>query len=173
VQRIALSLQHELTLALHETEKYFQTLLEFIGETKFERLGVFTYSFEPDTPAAKLPDHLSEEMKNERRDRLMEVQQDVAFEWNEAQIGRKLDVILERLDHRLAESLARAHGAAGDEATRKNELKAAKTILSEYLSYVKSEPLISQIDANPFGVQTHLRQVLSDSLTHLAQAIGR
>jgi len=50
---------------------------------------------EPDTPAAKLPDHLSEEVKNERRDRLMEVQQDVAFEWNEAQIGRKLDVILD------------------------------------------------------------------------------
>lgn len=85
----------------------------------------------------------------------------------------KLDVILERLDHRLAEALARAHDAAGDEATRRNELKAAKTILSEYLSYVKSEPLIAQIDANPFGVQTHLRQVLSDSLTHLAQAIGR
>ena len=56
---------------------------------------MFTYSFEPDTPAAKLPDHLPEEVKNERRDRLMEVQQDVAFEWNEAQIGRQLDVIID------------------------------------------------------------------------------
>ena len=78
-----------------ETHEEFEELEEFIAEQKFERLGVFTYSFEPDTPAAKLPDHLSEEVKNERRDRLMEVQQDVAFEWNEAQIGRKLDVILD------------------------------------------------------------------------------
>lgn len=84
----------------------------------------------------------------------------------------KLDVILERLDHRLGEALARAH-AASDQAARNSELKAAKTILSEYLVYVKSEPLIGQIDANPFGVQTRLRQVLSDSLTHLAQAVGR
>ena len=82
------------------------------------------------------------------------------------------DAILDRLDHRLAESLTKAHGAA-DEGARKAELKIAKTILSEYLVYVKSEPLIGQIDANPFGVPTHLRQVLSDSLTHMAQAIGR
>jgi ribosomal protein S12 methylthiotransferase len=78
-----------------ETQEEFEELGEFIAEQKFERLGVFTYSFEPDTPAAKLPDHLSEEVKNERRDRLMEIQQDVAFEWNEAQIGRRLDVILD------------------------------------------------------------------------------
>jgi ribosomal protein S12 methylthiotransferase len=78
-----------------ETDAEFEELEAFIAEQKFERLGVFTYSFEPDTPAAKLPDHLSEEVKNERRDRLMEVQQDVAFEWNEAQIGRQLDVILD------------------------------------------------------------------------------
>ena len=78
-----------------ETDEEFEELEEFVAEQKFERLGVFTYSFEPDTPAAKLPDHLSEEVKNERRDRLMEVQQDVAFEWNEAQIGRELDVILD------------------------------------------------------------------------------
>ena len=66
-----------------ETDAEFDELVEFVAEQKFERLGVFTYSFEPDTPAAKLPDHLPEEVKNERRDRLMAVQQDVAFEWNE------------------------------------------------------------------------------------------
>ena len=69
---------------------------EFVAEQQFERLGVFTYSFEPDTPAAKLPDHLPEEVKNERRDRLMAVQQEIAFEWNEAQIGRQLDVLIDR-----------------------------------------------------------------------------
>ena len=56
---------------------------------------MFTYSFEPDTPAAKLPDHLPEEVKNERRDRLMAVQQEIAFDWNDAQIGRQLDVLID------------------------------------------------------------------------------
>ena len=71
---------------------------------------MFTYSFEPDTPAAKLPDHLPEEVKNERRERLMAVQQEIAFDWNDAQIGRQLDVLIdarragreERLDRPLA-----------------------------------------------------------------------
>ncbi len=53
-----------------ETDAEFDELVEFVGEQRFERLGVFTYSFEPDTPAAKLPDHLSEEVKDERRERL-------------------------------------------------------------------------------------------------------
>ena len=56
---------------------------------------MFTYSFEPDTPAAKLPDHLPDDVKNERRDRLMAVQQEIAFAWNDAQIGRQLDVLLD------------------------------------------------------------------------------
>src|SRR6185312_1570635 len=76
-------------------EQDFQELSEFIAEQRFERLGVFTYSLEPDTPAAKLPDHVSEEVMNERRDRLMEVQQKVAFEWNDAQIGRQFDVLID------------------------------------------------------------------------------
>jgi ribosomal protein S12 methylthiotransferase len=78
-----------------ETEAEFEELVEFVAEQRFERLGVFTYSFEPDTPAARLPDHLSEEVKCQRRDRLMEVQQQVAFEWNDAQIGRRLDVLID------------------------------------------------------------------------------
>jgi ribosomal protein S12 methylthiotransferase len=78
-----------------ETEADFAELCEFVAAQKFERLGVFTYSFEPDTPAARLPDHLSEEVKNERRERLMEVQQKVAFEWNDAQIGRQVDVLID------------------------------------------------------------------------------
>ena len=78
-----------------ETDADFDELVEFVGEQRFERMGVFTYSFEPDTPAAKLPDHLSEKVKNERRDALMAVQQEVAFEWNDAQIGKQLDVIID------------------------------------------------------------------------------
>jgi ribosomal protein S12 methylthiotransferase len=78
-----------------ETDGEFSELLDFVAEQRFERLGVFTYSFEPDTPAAKLPDHLSEDVKNERREQLMAVQQEIAFEWNDAQIGRQLDVIVD------------------------------------------------------------------------------
>jgi ribosomal protein S12 methylthiotransferase len=78
-----------------EAQDEHEELAEFIAEQKFERLGVFTYSFEPDTPAAKLPNHLSEEVKTQRRDELMEVQQEVAFKWNDAQVGRKLDVIVD------------------------------------------------------------------------------
>ncbi len=78
-----------------ETDAEFEELRDFIGEQRFERLGVFTYSLEPDTPAAKLPDHVPEEVMNDRRDQLMEVQQEVAFEWNEAQVGRQFDVLID------------------------------------------------------------------------------
>jgi ribosomal protein S12 methylthiotransferase len=78
-----------------ETDEQFDELVEFAAAQRFERLGVFTYSFEPDTPAAKLPDHLPEEVKEARRERLMAVQQDVAFEWNAARVGQKLDVLLD------------------------------------------------------------------------------
>jgi ribosomal protein S12 methylthiotransferase len=78
-----------------ETDVEFEELVEFVCEQQFERLGVFTYSFEPDTPAARLPDHLPEEVKEERRGRLMAAQQEIAFAWNEAQVGRQLDVILD------------------------------------------------------------------------------
>ena len=78
-----------------ETDAEFEELIDFVAERKFERLGVFTYSFEPDTPAAKLPEHLSEEVKEERRGRLMAVQQENAFAWNDAQIGRQLDVLID------------------------------------------------------------------------------
>jgi ribosomal protein S12 methylthiotransferase len=78
-----------------ETGAEFEELLAFVGAQRFERLGVFTYSLEPDTPAARLPDHLPEEVKEERRSRLMAAQQDVAFAWNDAQIGRRLDVLVD------------------------------------------------------------------------------
>ena len=78
-----------------ETQEQFDELVDFVRTQRFERLGVFTYSYEPDTPAAKLPNHVAEEVKFERRERLMSEQQSVAFAWNEAQIGRQLDVIID------------------------------------------------------------------------------
>ncbi|MEX0642884.1 MAG: 30S ribosomal protein S12 methylthiotransferase RimO [Pirellulales bacterium] len=78
-----------------ETDADFEELVDFVGQHQFERLGVFTYSLEPDTPAAKLPDHVPEHVMQERRDQLMAVQQEVAFAWNDAQIGRRLDVLID------------------------------------------------------------------------------
>ncbi len=78
-----------------ETDAQFDELVDFAAEQEFERLGVFTYSFEPDTPAAKLPDHVSSDVMNARRERLMAVQQEIAFRWNAKQIGRQFDVLID------------------------------------------------------------------------------
>jgi ribosomal protein S12 methylthiotransferase len=79
-----------------ETDEQFQELVGFTQQQRFERMGVFTYSFEPDTPAARLPDHLDEETKETRRAALMAVQQRIAFEWNQSQVGRHVDILLDR-----------------------------------------------------------------------------
>jgi ribosomal protein S12 methylthiotransferase len=79
-----------------ETDAQFEELVEFARTQRFERVGVFTYSLESDTPAAKLPDHLPEEIKQARRERLMAVQQEIAFEWNRRQVGRQYDVLIDR-----------------------------------------------------------------------------
>ncbi len=84
---------------------------------------------------------------------------------------KKLGVILDKLDHRLADALDSAN-AAKDDDTRKAELKNAKVILTDYIAYVKSEPMIAHVDANPFGVDTKLGKVLSDSLKHVAHAMA-
>lgn len=78
-----------------ETEEQFAELVDFVERVQFERMGVFTYSFEPDTPAARLPDHLPDEVKEERRERLMAVQQPLAFRRQEAEVGRQRDVLLD------------------------------------------------------------------------------
>lgn len=78
-----------------ETESDFQELYDFVAETAFERVGVFEYSFEPGTPATRLEDHLPDPVKAERRGRLMELQQSIAFRWNEQQVGREMDVLID------------------------------------------------------------------------------
>jgi ribosomal protein S12 methylthiotransferase len=78
-----------------ETEAEFAELLDFVAATRFERVGVFTYSFEPDTPAAKLPGHLPAEVAEERRGRLMAVQQPIAFAFHRTLVGRTLDVLID------------------------------------------------------------------------------
>jgi ribosomal protein S12 methylthiotransferase len=81
-----------------ETDAQFDELLDFVREFKFERAGVFTYSVEEGTPAVKLDGHLPESVKEERRHRLMEAQQDVAFAAAQAQVGRRLTVVVDRVE---------------------------------------------------------------------------
>jgi ribosomal protein S12 methylthiotransferase len=78
-----------------ETEAEFEELLAFVEQTRFERLGVFPYSLEPDTPAARLPGHLDDAVKAGRCDRIMAAQQEIAFAFNGSLVGRVLDVLID------------------------------------------------------------------------------
>ena len=79
-----------------ETEEQFQELLQFVAERKFERLGVFPYSQEFDTPAGRLDGQVPEEVRLARADRLLAVQQQIAFAWNQSRVGWQGDVIIDR-----------------------------------------------------------------------------
>lgn len=78
-----------------ETRTQHQELLDFVNEMEFDRLGVFTYSQEEDTPAADMPEQISEEVKNDRQAEIMELQQEIAFDLAEDIIGREIIVMVE------------------------------------------------------------------------------
>jgi ribosomal protein S12 methylthiotransferase len=81
-----------------ETDTEFQELCDFVQNQCFERAGVFPYSFEPGTPAARLDGHLPEEVKQERRDHLMEIQQAIALDWARKKVGAEVEVIIDGAD---------------------------------------------------------------------------
>lgn len=78
-----------------ETEEDHEEMLDFVDEMEFERLGVFAYSPEEDTAAAEMPDQIDEDIKIKRRNEIMELQQEIAFENAENMIGRDLLVMIE------------------------------------------------------------------------------
>ena len=78
-----------------ETDEQHEELMDFVDQMEFERLGVFTYSPEEDTPAAEMPDQISEEIKQDRQAELMELQQDIVFDRNEDLIGEEMLVMIE------------------------------------------------------------------------------
>ena len=78
-----------------ETKEQHEALMDFVDEMEFERLGVFTYSPEEDTPAADFSGQIAEEVKEERRAELMELQQEIVFDQAEAMTGRELLVMIE------------------------------------------------------------------------------
>lgn len=78
-----------------ETEEEFQALLEFIQEMRFDRVGAFQYSLEVGTPAEVLGDPIPPEVKEERYQRLMELQQSISLQINQSLVGQTLDVLIE------------------------------------------------------------------------------
>ncbi len=78
-----------------ETDKQHEELMEFVDMMEFDRLGVFTYSPEEDTPAAEMPEQIPEEVKEERQAELMELQQDIVFDQAEDMVGREVLVMIE------------------------------------------------------------------------------
>ncbi len=78
-----------------ETDEEFQTLIEFIQTTRFDRVGAFQFSFEPGTTSEEYGDPIPAEVKQERFERLMAVQQPISLEKNQALIGKSLDVLIE------------------------------------------------------------------------------
>ncbi|WP_020570100.1 30S ribosomal protein S12 methylthiotransferase RimO [Neolewinella persica] len=82
-----------------ETEEEFEELCEFVKTMRFERLGVFQYSHEEDTIAHDYPDDVPAEVKVDRANRLMAIQQEISLELNEARVGETLRVIIDRKDN--------------------------------------------------------------------------
>lgn len=81
-----------------ETDAQFETLLSFVKEARFDRLGAFTYSAEEGTAAASMPDQIDEEVKNARLDQLMMLQQSIAMEINQARVGTTCEVLVDGFD---------------------------------------------------------------------------
>jgi ribosomal protein S12 methylthiotransferase len=93
-----------------ETEEEFAGLLDFIQAIRFDKVGVFTFSPEPDTPAFEMPNQVPEEVKEDRRERVMAAQQHISLARNQAQVGRTLDVLVE------------AHGEMTDRTAKEREI---------------------------------------------------
>lgn len=78
-----------------ETQEDHEELLDFIDEIEFDRLGVFTYSAEEDTPAAEMDGQVEEETKLNRKEEIMELQQEISMDKAQSLVGRRLEVIIE------------------------------------------------------------------------------
>ena len=81
-----------------ETDEQFEELYDFVKEVKFDRMGVFAYSQEENTPAANFDGQLEDDVKTERRDRLMSLQQGISLDINKSKIGTVLEVLCEGYD---------------------------------------------------------------------------
>jgi len=85
-----------------ETEEEYQALFDFVRETRFDRVGAFQFSFEPGTTSEPLGDPVPAEVKQERYERLMELQQGISLQVNQSYVGKTLDVLVEGRDNGIA-----------------------------------------------------------------------
>jgi ribosomal protein S12 methylthiotransferase len=83
-----------------ETEEDFENLKQFVQEMQFDRLGVFSYSKEEDTPASRLPNQVPDEVKEYRQNTIMEIQREISNLRGGNRIGQEIDVLIERYDGR-------------------------------------------------------------------------
>jgi ribosomal protein S12 methylthiotransferase len=97
-----------------ETEEQFEHLLEFVKRHEFDHVGVFTFSAEEGTPAFDLPNQIPEEVKQERRDRIMAAQQEISYKKNQAEIGKIVDVLIEQENPDTGELIGRSARFAPD-----------------------------------------------------------
>ena len=98
-----------------ETDEDFEQLADFTRQQQFEHLGVFTYSVEEDTPAARLPNRVPAEVAQARHDALMAIQQEIAFNWNQSRVGSVEDVIIDaELPEQQGVWIGRTRGEAPD-----------------------------------------------------------
>lgn len=91
-----------------ETDEHFEHLLEFVKRHEFDHVGVFTFSPEEGTPANKMPDQLSQEVMEARRDALMKVQQPISWQRNQAEVGKVVDVLIEQENLETEELIGRS-----------------------------------------------------------------
>ena len=97
-----------------ETEDDFEQVKEFVKKMEFDRLGVFTYSREEDTPAAEMDGQIDEEVKEARRDEIMQIQQDIAFDKSNSRVGEIYEVMIEgRLSRRRSIYCENIYGCSG------------------------------------------------------------
>ena len=82
----------------NEGEKEFEQLCDFVREIEFDRVGTFTFSVEDNTSSFILGDPVPEDVKLERKEKLMEIQKDISFKKNESFINKKLNVLIERVE---------------------------------------------------------------------------
>ncbi|WP_055074460.1 30S ribosomal protein S12 methylthiotransferase RimO [Pseudanabaena sp. 'Roaring Creek'] len=97
-----------------ETEEQFEHLLEFVKRHEFDHVGVFTFSAEEGTLAFDLPNQIAEEVKQERRDRIMVAQQEISFRKNQLEIGKTVEVLIEQENPNTGELIGRSARFAPD-----------------------------------------------------------
>ena len=131
-----------------ETEQDFETLCRFVEETRFERLGVFTYSAEEGTPAASFQGQIDEQTKQDRADILMKAQMQIAAEQNEKKIGETIRVLVEDFDP-VSEAHFGRSAADAPEIDGKIYFKAARRVAPGSMIDVKVREVV---DYDLYGI---------------------